>query len=104
MEQGALRLRSHREPQGLRQDLTTRSKQNKLPRRKQRVLEQRYLPVFVQFPVFVALLSDVVAYRVLVSMLADGGRKITICPKLAALKSLFHLRQRLNTSRAVRLF
>jgi len=96
MEQGALRLRSHREPQGLRQDLRHGASRINYPAASSGVLEQRYLPVFVQFPVFVALLSDVVAYRVLVSMLADGGRKITICPKLAALKSLFHLRAALE--------
>jgi len=48
------------------------------------VLEQRQLTVFMQLLVFAALLSDVVAYRVLVSMFADGGRKITIWAKITA--------------------
>ena len=60
------------------------------------VLEQRQLTVFMQLLVFAALLSDVVAYRVLVSMFADGGRKITVCPKLAAPQNPLYLRAALE--------
>ena len=58
----------------------------------------------MQLLVFATLLSDIVAYRVLVSMFVDSDRKIAICPKLAAPKNFFTCGQRFKISLAVRLF
>jgi len=62
-----------------------------------KVLEQRQLTIFKQHLVFFAtLLFNVIAYRALVSMFADSGPKITICPKLTAQENVFHLRAALE--------